>query len=1720
NWTSEATKIADVYDRIAFAVSGMTDRRANAGDYSLTHKYIGEEVGKNNFNITYINDCGIDAYTVEPKSLYIEWKQEGPNWADNGMEYFYDGTAPVFTPVAPDTLEDGSENVVVIDSTNRDTVQLAEIQLKGRVVNSYSVSTSLSNPDNINNYTIQNPTATFKIVKRVVNIYAKNQTAVYGRAKTVSFASTLISDKLASAKWAYPADADAANKFLSDDYAAYRLTSEAQSAPDGSYKDTGVYSIELEIVDEAVAANYDAKIITDGAPADRQAEFTITPATIHFGANRFNIDYDNTEENNYVTKTQMKNTIDTAVNTNPDEFTVAMSDLFQETDAEYSNINNVTNWVDSKTRTISRIEDIGVYYVWVRITHKCANHENKSNYEPFETKVQVNILSGWASIKIVTGIEDAQYGNDVYSSLEIFNRLKDDLQVFGVIKVDEENSVNFTLKLLEDCVKDGTVTFYVLNSDATKMKKNAAYGDYTIEIEVDQAKVASKDFKYFRFLDEDGKANADTNKPTTNIDAYKVVKRIIGMKWGQMDEVYGEHSETSYSHTYELDNLLEGDEVGYTTEYSKFVDGKWVVVRHSDTLSVGRYKVAVKTIDHPDYELPQGGLEKEFSITKRTVIITLNDRSLTYGNDNAKRDTIETYLNTRIQGFDRYNVVGKNEDGTMQTGKYDFLAGDTVADIFTFKIGDYTLDSKYSYLFADDYTISIEKNDNGVGANYDVQIQGSQTAKLTINKSSAMTYAREFITSKVYQGKEINVVDPLGKVFDYINLVGDKDKLLEDKDPKTIVEYKLKGEDDSKYSPEYKVKDADTYTVIIKVNAPNHTVKEFEATLEVEKAYVVINMTGVAENEYGDNEDQVLAKEEDASINTFSKWLVKHCNITLTAYTENGGDKITVDNIYSDFEFKVVAKGNGNSDALEIGSYKVGTYRVHHRTNVEKDGKNVMDNYEVDYVEVEGSQNGYCNAEVYKIIPKKVTAVDWATTGHIAGVENKFEFSNSRPSVTATYTLIGESAASDIPLKYTLVQGESSKEEVINYGVGKYIAEIDIDTDDVKYAKFANYDFDGVEAYAFEIIAKNVTVIIKNQSFEYGTANTKVGGWDWSNQFTRVETGTFAGTPVVLSIEEKTDNKYYGVGTYHIVGKCASHNYNLTFKGEDENGQAGANNYAIFKVTPTTMSVSYPKHSVSYNGKAFSVDVKSILADNEAYEIKGEGDVLWKDATVTYKQEDGSYTSDIAVIEGLTNGSGLEVDYRVVLANHVAYDGSMTIEIIPAKIVVNIAKGATTVYGDSLLSSDELFKYATLDVDKSSMTVDNLKELFTLRVSGTTTSAAGKVNAGKYDISFRMKADYSTLYNVELVGEEDAYVVTAKTLTVEWDYTKAFEYDGLDKSVNYTLVGALNDDSVAVSDFKNHTYTDAGTYVATVEGLDNDNYTLDANATLEWTIAPKAIKIVWVAGNFTYNKEEQQLETPTIEENQLVGSDTCEITVEADESVNAGTHTAKAETTNGNYVVDNDTFEFVIKPAPVSINWKETTLTYNGAEQAPKAEVAAGLFGDDKCGVIVSGAQKNAGENYTATATLDNSNYTIDGEATEVFKITAKAITFTWENTDTLKYTGEAQAPSAVANGVEGDDKVEFVIEGAQVNAGTGYTATVTGVNNSNYKIDEVQQTSMTTNYSIGKGTNQFIEFVAPDKNSGKLPWTGNDKPDAKWGDVTVKYYSDADCTQEVTDID
>ena len=163
-----------------------------------------------------------------------------------------------------------------------------------------------------------------------------------------------------------------------------------------------------------------------------------------------------------------------------------------------------------------------------------------------------------------------------------------------------------------------------------------------------------------------------------------------------------------------------------------------------------------------------------------------------------------------------------------------------------------------------------------------------------------------------------------------------------------------------------------------------------------------------------------------------------------------------------------------------------------------------------------------------------------------------------------------------------------------------------------------------------------------------------------------------------------------------------------------------------------------------------------------------------------------------------------------------------------------------------------------------------------------------------------------------------------------------------------------------------------------------------------------------------------------------------------------GTYTAYYCVRSADAVVAEGKATVTITPKTVGLNWTNTSLTYNGATQAPLA-TATGLVAGDACSVAVAGGQRNAGA-YTATATgLSNGNYALPGSTTRAFSIAPKPVTLTWSDTE-LTYNGETQRPTASAGGLVGDDECSVAVAGGQRNVGT-YTATATGLSNGNYTI-------------------------------------------------------------------
>ena len=152
------------------------------------------------------------------------------------------------------------------------------------------------------------------------------------------------------------------------------------------------------------------------------------------------------------------------------------------------------------------------------------------------------------------------------------------------------------------------------------------------------------------------------------------------------------------------------------------------------------------------------------------------------------------------------------------------------------------------------------------------------------------------------------------------------------------------------------------------------------------------------------------------------------------------------------------------------------------------------------------------------------------------------------------------------------------------------------------------------------------------------------------------------------------------------------------------------------------------------------------------------------------------------------------------------------------------------------------------------------------------------------------------------------------------------------------------------------------------------------------------------------------------------------------------------------------TYTFTIAPKEVSLIWDDqTSYEYDGQSHVPSVSLD-GVVKGDTVDVIVDGAQTNAGT-YTATATIDSTNYKLssDAKTTQDFTIAQREVSLTWSS-DTLIYNGQAQIPKAsVSNAVSGDivDVTVVTPSGKDAIKAGSYNAIPQALNNANYKLPQ-----------------------------------------------------------------
>lgn len=252
-----------------------------------------------------------------------------------------------------------------------------------------------------------------------------------------------------------------------------------------------------------------------------------------------------------------------------------------------------------------------------------------------------------------------------------------------------------------------------------------------------------------------------------------------------------------------------------------------------------------------------------------------------------------------------------------------------------------------------------------------------------------------------------------------------------------------------------------------------------------------------------------------------------------------------------------------------------------------------------------------------------------------------------------------------------------------------------------------------------------------------------------------------------------------------------------------------------------------------------------------------------------------------------------------------------------------------------------------------------------------------------------------------------------------------------------------------------------GTYKLKVTAYaDFTSLTKSVEKTIDVGFEKRELHFEWLLPSDTvYAAENKSI---AVKEKDAINEDDISVRLSQDSVRNAGEYTISIELygdTDEKYKIATEdvTRTLTIVPYEIDVKWGSIrTFEYNGELHAPEASVM-GLKNDGALEIAVSGKQKNAGANYTATASTTNMNYRLRG--TEMtYEITRRPInSIVWNSTKEFVYNASEQKRtiSSLGNCIAADKESvlnTMIYEGAETNVGD-YIITAKLPENSNYEF-------------------------------------------------------------------
>ena len=638
---------------------------------------------------------------------------------------------------------------------------------------------------------------------------------------------------------------------------------------------------------------------------------------------------------------------------------------------------------------------------------------------------------------------------------------------------------------------------------------------------------------------------------------------------------------------------------------------------------------------------------------------------------------------------------------------------------------------------------------------------------------------------------------------------------------------------------------------------------------------------------------------------------------------------------------------------------------------------------------------------------------------------------------------------------------------------------------------------------------------------------------------------TCAGTYYVEAYVEATDGYESGVAVaeFTIEKKILALEWtdiSLTYNGKEQAPKVGATNLVgddkvEFTVSGAASAAGEYVAEVSFTDEEMAHDYALPAVAEQKFVISPkEAELKWGKTEFVYNGVDQIPTVEVANLEegdicditvtGAATAVGTHKATVIKLSNDnykIPDDFEMEFTIIKAQLLGDNPATLTMgswIYGDdpadpvienNIGGGTVNFKYFEVTEEVIEQVADLTDEELDALVAEYPAESVRPSNVGVYVVRAEIGATDS--YNGTVLWS--AFVIIPKVAELSWGET-SFVYDGTEYVPTCEVTNLVNGDKCYVT--VNGATSEVGEHEAEAVELSNDNYVLPETVTTTFIISKDFPVITVSISGWTYGDEAKE---PSISGNIGGGEESFvyykdearnEKTGEADGAEEeggvpacAGTYYVEAsvEATDG-YEAGVAVAEFTIEKKILSVEWTETSLTYNGKEQAPKAE-AEGVVEGDEILLTVSGAETDAGEYVAEVSFADEEkahDYALPAVTSQRFKIAKKAAEFTWGETEFV-YNGVDQIPTVEVSNLEEGDTCDITVTGAATAVGT-HKATVIKLSNANYEIPE----EFEMEFTIVKADLEEVEVIISDWTYGENPSVPKVEGNVEGANVTYEY--------------